>query len=131
MGERYVGSHHRRLKVFGLRARVARRGLLLLPAARAEAAQRDEAMSLRIREDGRILCAAMHPEQSGDTYLHDGISYRLTVELRAIVTEPMLSDRGRGGHSKHGEWWWVNAVPADVVLEPRPPTETRESGGRA
>ena len=74
-------------------------------------------MSLRIREDGRILCAAMHPEEDGDTYLHDGISYRLTVELRAIVTEPMRSDEGRGGHDAHGEWWWRNEVPSDVVLE--------------
>ena len=74
-------------------------------------------MSLRIREDGRILCAAMHPEAPGDTYLHDGISYRLTVELRAIVTEPMFSKRGRGGHAKHGEWWWANDVPSDVVPE--------------
>ena len=74
-------------------------------------------MSLRIREDGRILCAAMHPAEPGDTYLHDGISYRLTVELKAIVTEPMHSEVGRGGHAKHGEWWWANAVPSDVVIE--------------
>jgi hypothetical protein len=59
----------------------------------------------------------MHPEEPGDTYLHDGISYRLTVELRAIVTEPMHSSVGRGGHALHGEWWWANAVPPDVVLE--------------
>lgn len=75
-------------------------------------------MSLRIREDGRILCAAMHPAEPGDTYLHDGISYRLTVELGAIVSEPMFSVVGRGGHLKHGEWWWANAVPPDVILEP-------------
>ncbi len=74
-------------------------------------------MSLRIRTSGRILCAAMHPEEPGDTYLNDGISYRLTVELRAIVTEPMFSDVGRGGHAKHGEWWWANEVPPDVVVE--------------
>ena len=74
-------------------------------------------MSLRIREDGRILCAAMHPEKPGDTYIHDGISYRLTVELRAIVSEPMHSNVGRGGHAKHGEWWWANDVPVDVVIE--------------
>jgi hypothetical protein len=53
----------------------------------------------------------------GDTYLHDGISYRLTVELGAIVTEPMLSTLGRGGHAQHGEWWWANEVPKDAVLE--------------
>lgn len=59
----------------------------------------------------------MHPEEPGDTYLHDGISYRLTVELRAVVTEPMTSNLGRGGHSNHGQWWWANDVPEDVVLE--------------
>lgn len=74
-------------------------------------------MSLRIREDGRILCAALHPPQPGDTYLHDGISYTLTVELRAIVTEAMDEPAGRGGHRKHGEWWWRHQVPDDVVLE--------------
>lgn len=74
-------------------------------------------MALRIREDGRILCAAMHSEQPGDTYLHDGISYRLTVELEAIVTEPWESELGRGGHSKHGEWWWRNELPDDVFPE--------------
>ncbi|KKL49521.1 hypothetical protein LCGC14_2314680 [marine sediment metagenome] len=68
-------------------------------------------MSLRIRSDGRILCAAMHPAEPGDTYLHDGISYRLTVGFRVLVTEPMHS------HARHGEWWWADSVPDDVVLE--------------
>lgn len=74
-------------------------------------------MALRIRRDGRILCAAMHPPKSEDTYLHDGISYLLTVRLKVIVTEPMYSQLGRGGHAHHGEWWWSNDVPSDVVLE--------------
>ena len=74
-------------------------------------------MALRIRSDGRILCAAMHPEEPGDTYLHDGISYRLTVEYGVVVTEAMHQTAGRGGHAKHGEWWWRGAEPADVVLE--------------
>lgn len=79
-------------------------------------------MALRIRPDGKILCAAMHPAEPGDTYLHDGISYKLTVDLGAIVTEPMTADPanpGRGGHGRHGEWWWRHEVPADAVLEPR------------
>ncbi len=74
-------------------------------------------MALRIRSDGRVLCAAMHLPELGDTYLNDGISYRLTVQLRALVTEPLFSSHGRGGHDKHGEWWWANEVPPDVVLE--------------
>lgn len=60
----------------------------------------------------------MHPAEPGDTYLDDGIQYRLSVELRAIVTEPMHSDKGHGGHSRHGGWWWANAVPSDAVIEP-------------
>lgn len=74
-------------------------------------------MSLRIRSDGRIVCAGMSLAEPGDTYLHDGISYKLTVELKAIVTEPMFSELGRCGHSRHGEWWWADEVPPDVVLE--------------
>lgn len=62
----------------------------------------------------------MHPPEGGDTYLDDGIHYRLSVELEALVSEPMEPDPerpGRGGHGVHGEWWWANEVPADVVLE--------------
>ena len=76
-------------------------------------------MAVRIRRDGRILCAAQHPEESGDTYLDDGLHYRLSVEFGVLVTEPMFSPDGRGGHAKHGEWWWRNAVPDDVVVEVR------------
>lgn len=80
-------------------------------------------MAVRIRQDGTILCAAMHPAKPGDTYLHDGLHYKLGVELRSLVTEPMTADPadpGRGGHGVHGEWWWRDAVPADVVIEDRP-----------
>ena len=68
-------------------------------------------MAVRIREDGTILCAAMHPAMSGDTYLHDGLHYRLSVELHALVTES--SER----HSEHGQWWWANEVPEGVVID--------------
>lgn len=77
-------------------------------------------MALRIREDGTILCAARHPAREGDTYLHDGIHYKLSVETRTIVSEPMDPDPGspgRGGHRAHGQWWWVDEVPDDVVIE--------------
>lgn len=80
-------------------------------------------MAVRIRQDGTILCAAAHPEQPGDTYLHDGLHYKLSVELGALVTEPMHADPvnpGRGGHEAHGCWWWQDEVPQDAVLEERP-----------
>lgn len=57
-------------------------------------------MALRIRDDGRIVCAAMHPPEPGDTYLHDGISYILTVETGVLVTDE--------AHEEHGEWWWAH-----------------------
>lgn len=83
----------------------------------AAGAAGDVHVSLRIRADGRILCAAMHEEEPGDVYMHDGISYRLTCELGVLVTEEMHQEEGRGGHAKHGEWWWRDAVPDDVVAD--------------
>lgn len=49
-------------------------------------------MAVRVRRNGRVLCAATHPSERGDTYLDDGLHYRLSV----------------------GEWWWANEIPADV-----------------
>jgi hypothetical protein len=46
-------------------------------------------MAVRIRKSGEIVCAAMHPEEPGDTYLNDGLHYKLAVELGALVSEPM------------------------------------------
>lgn len=76
------------------------------------------ALSIRVRADGRILCAAKHAEEIGDTYLDDGLHYRLAVELRVLVTEAMHQASGRGGHAAHGEWWWRGAVPDDVEIDP-------------
>lgn len=72
-------------------------------------------MALRIRQDGRILCAAIHPEEPGDTYIDDALHYQMSVEHRVIVAEPMER------HRDSGEWWWRNAVPAGVVIEDRGP----------
>jgi hypothetical protein len=76
-------------------------------------------MSLRIRTTGEVLCAAMHPELPGDTYVHDGVSYVLTVERRLLVTEPMVlpSGVGLGGHGAHGRWWWRDNVPPRAVIQ--------------
>ena len=74
-------------------------------------------MSLRIREDGRVLCAAMHPAEKGDCYIDDGVHYLLSITLGLLVTEQMEMPEnvGRGGHARHGQWWWYDDVPADVV----------------
>lgn len=76
-------------------------------------------MSLRVRADGRVLCAAMHPGEPGDAYLDDGSHYHLSVEAGLLVTEPMHLPEGvgRGGHSAHGEWWWFDEVPDDVEVD--------------
>jgi hypothetical protein len=56
-------------------------------------------MAVRIRKNGTIWCAAMHPEVEGDIYIHDGLHYRLSVELKVLVTEPWEK------HKNNGEWW--------------------------
>jgi len=74
-------------------------------------------MALRVRSSGRIVCAALHPAEPGDTYIPDSLSYALTVEHRLLVTEAMEEPAGLGGHAKHGEWWWRGAVPVGAVVE--------------
>jgi hypothetical protein len=75
-------------------------------------------LAVRIRQNGQILCAAMHPAEPGDTYLDDVLHERLAGGTGALVTEPMHCDRGRGGHANHGEWWWRDRIPADVEADP-------------
>jgi hypothetical protein len=72
-------------------------------------------VSLRIRVNGEIVCAAMHPEEPGDTYIPDGISYRLTVEHHVIVTDKNHLDRP--GHKGHGLWWWADEVPEGIKVD--------------
>lgn len=75
-------------------------------------------MAVRIRTDGTILCAAMHPAMEHDTYIDDGTHYKLSVELKYLVTEPMHCEGGRGGHAEHGQWWWRDEAPGDVHIDP-------------
>ena len=74
-------------------------------------------MALRIRADGRVLCAAMHPAEEGDLYVDDGEHYRLSVELKVLGTEAM-NEGGLGGHAAHGEWWWRGLAPAAATVDP-------------
>ena len=69
-------------------------------------------MALRIRKNGRVLCAAMHPEEPGDTYIPDGLAYELSVVHKVLVTCPMEQ------HAISGEWWWRGAIPAGVTIDP-------------
>lgn len=68
-------------------------------------------MAVRVRVDGRILCAAMHPQEPGDVYLDDEEHYWLSVEMRILVTEPMRM------HRRRGEWWWYGHVPAGIEID--------------
>jgi hypothetical protein len=68
-------------------------------------------MALRIRKNGRILCAAMHPAESGDTYIDDGLHYHLSVEKKVICTEPHEQ------HQCRGEWWWTGNVPEGITID--------------
>lgn len=69
-------------------------------------------MALRIRKNGDIFCAALTKKEDGDQYVHDGISYILTVKKRLIVTrpEPFHTELG-------GQWWWKGEVPKGVEIE--------------
>ena len=68
-------------------------------------------MALRIRSDGRILCAALHNREDGDTYIDDNLHYEMSVVHKVIVTEPMPE------HTLRGEWWWTNQVPREVIVD--------------
>ena len=69
-------------------------------------------MAVRIRPDGTIWCAAMHPEQEGDIYINDGLHYLLSVEAKVLVTQRHEQ------HQLSGQWWWVTEVPSRVAIDP-------------
>lgn len=69
-------------------------------------------MALRVRRDGRILCAAMHPAEDGDTYIDDGLHYRMSVDHKVIGAE------SHERHSITGQWWWVGNIPDGVEIDP-------------
>ena len=58
-------------------------------------------MALRIRKNGRVLCAALHCKEKGDLYINDGLHYHLSQVAKVLWKDPWPK------HSQHGEWWWV------------------------
>jgi len=68
-------------------------------------------MAVRIRKDGRIFCAAMFPEESGDIYVDDNLHHKLSGELKILITE------SHEQHRIHGEWWWIGKVPEGVDID--------------
>lgn len=68
-------------------------------------------MAIRIRKNGKIVCAAMNPERKGDVYVNDNIHYIL-CRAGVLVTEPWEQ------HKKHkGEWWWITQLPFKKYLD--------------
>lgn len=68
-------------------------------------------MALRIRKDGRILCAAIHSAEQGDTYINDDLHYQLSVENKVIATQYHEE------HKERGEWWWSGNIPEGIVID--------------
>lgn len=68
-------------------------------------------MALRVRHNGRILCAALHEAEHGDTYIDDGLHYQMSALSKVLVTEPMPQ------HADRGEWWWAGNVPRGVEID--------------
>lgn len=44
-----------------------------------------------------------------DSYLDDGVHYKLSVELKVLVTDLK--------HKEHGKWWWIHEVPRGVEID--------------
>ena len=64
-------------------------------------------MALRVRANGDIVCAALHGEEAGDTYIPDNISEVLTG---CTGEEPVLITDKEPIHSTHGRWFWAGRI---------------------
>ena len=57
-------------------------------------------MAIRIRKDGRLLCANHHPPQEGDIYIDDSIHEYLgnclNISVNKITYNPITH-----------EWFWI------------------------
>jgi len=67
-------------------------------------------VALRIRKNGRVLCAAIHLKEPGDTYIDDTLHYEMSAKHKVLVTEEYEQ------HQHRGEWWWSGNVPAGIVI---------------
>lgn len=68
-------------------------------------------MALRIRKNGRILCAAIHKEEQEDTYIDDNLHYQMSVIHKVIATEEYEK------HIINGEWWWIGNIPNKIEID--------------
>ena len=63
-------------------------------------------MSLRIRKNGKIFCAALTNELDGDMYIDDNLHYHLSVETEVLRTYPEPEHTEKGG-----QWFWRHEAP--------------------
>jgi hypothetical protein len=68
-------------------------------------------MAIRIRKDGKMVCAAINEPLDGDCYIDDGIHYMLSVEQKVLVTTENEYHMANGG-----EWWWRGQEPDNVII---------------
>ncbi|WEJ60180.1 hypothetical protein [Devosia sp. FJ2-5-3] len=64
-------------------------------------------MSIRVRKDGTMWCAAHTQPEPGDTYIDDALHYEMSVVHGAIVALPMPE------HQDNPQWWWAGTAPAE------------------
>jgi hypothetical protein len=69
-------------------------------------------MAIRIRKNGKILCAALNLPEIDDIYINDELHYQLSVIEKILVTEPWDKHK-----LNNGEWWWKNNVPENVEID--------------
>ncbi|MBW8034184.1 MAG: hypothetical protein FVQ79_00520 [Planctomycetes bacterium] len=55
-------------------------------------------MSIRWRKNGGLVCAAMFPEEDGDTYIDDNLHYAMSVIHKVIYADEQ--------HEANGLWHW-------------------------
>lgn len=55
---------------------------------------------MRWRADGTLVCAAMRPEEPGDTYIDDRLHYELSVVQRCVIADV--------DHQENALWHWVH-----------------------
>lgn len=73
-------------------------------------------MSIRVRADGSMLCAAKHPTLPDDLgYIDDGLQYILAVEQRVLIPDDDEPETGRHHWRRQGEPF--RPLPGDAADE--------------
>lgn len=69
-------------------------------------------MAVRIRKNGKIVCAALNEAEEGDMYLNDATHYHLSVIEKVLVTTENDHHMKTGG-----QWWWKTKVPENITID--------------